>query len=83
MDGEEVEVPGAILVYDLKLSKKRRLKFQKIGDAGVLHYSDEDTEETVYVKYIKTEDGLKINAYVYKEGKINKITSQQPVQNID
>jgi len=55
VDGEEVEVPEETSLYDPKLRKTRRLRFQEIGDAGVLHYIDKDTEENVYVKYVKAE----------------------------
>lgn len=81
IDNEEVQIREKIEVKDERWNKTRTLQFQELGDLNVLHYEDKKTGERVYVKYVKPENGLKINAYLTKEGKIVNIATQQPIQN--
>lgn len=82
IDGEEVQIRDQISLRDERWGKTRILRFQEVGDVGVLHYRDQDTEETVYVRYIKTEDGLKINAYLSQDGKLINLASRQPIAEV-
>ena len=77
---KEVPVRKKIRFQDQRWNKIRTLKFQEVGDLEVLHYQDQDTGETVYVKYLENQNGLKINAYLQKEGKIINVATQQPLQ---